>query len=176
MNLRELLTALDALLANKLRAVLTMLGVIIGVAAVIALVSIGNGLDAFITGEIQSIGSNLLFVTTDSENSGGYPALSLDDVEALSDPFNAPALAAVSAEIGGQQEVIAMASTNALPLMASRTTISMSTTTSLNWATAFAKRPGHAPASPSSARKSPRPCSATPFHRSRSKLAVSPMK
>ncbi|MCO5196943.1 MAG: ABC transporter permease [Anaerolineae bacterium] len=108
MNLSEsFLTALDALLANKLRAVLTMLGVIIGVAAVIALVSIGNGLDAFITGEIQSIGSNLLFVTTDSENSGGYPALSLDDVEALSDPFNAPALAAVSAEIGGQQEVIA---------------------------------------------------------------------
>jgi putative ABC transport system permease protein len=107
MNLSEsFLTALDALLANKLRAVLTMLGVIIGVAAVIALVSIGNGLDAFITGEIQSIGSNLLFVTTDNENSGGYRALSLEDVDALSDSFNAPALAAVSAEIGGQQEVV----------------------------------------------------------------------
>lgn len=108
MNLSEsFLTALDALLANKLRAVLTMLGVIIGVAAVIALVSIGNGLDQFITGEIQGIGSNLIFVATDGENSGGYPSLSLDDVDALSDPFNAPALSQVSAEASGSQEVVA---------------------------------------------------------------------
>ncbi|MBP6806516.1 MAG: ABC transporter permease [Chloroflexi bacterium] len=107
MNLSEsFLTALDSLLANKLRSVLTMLGVIIGVAAVIALMSIGNGVNASITGEIQSIGTNLISVSTDFDNSGGYQALSLSDVAALSDPFNAPAVSAVSAVVQGSQEVV----------------------------------------------------------------------
>ncbi len=107
MNLSEsFLTALDSLLANKLRSVLTMLGVIIGVAAVIALMSIGNGVNASITGEIQSIGTNLISISTDFDNSGGYPALSLSDVAALSDPFNAPAISAVSAVVQGSEEVV----------------------------------------------------------------------
>ena len=99
-------TALDSLMANKLRAVLTMLGVIIGVAAVIALMGIGNGVNESITGEIQSIGTNLIQISTDFDNSDGYPSLSLADVEALSDPLNAPALAKVSAVIQGTQEVV----------------------------------------------------------------------
>jgi putative ABC transport system permease protein len=50
MNISEsFLTALDSLYANKMRSILTMLGVIIGVAAVIALLSIGNGVSASIT-------------------------------------------------------------------------------------------------------------------------------
>jgi putative ABC transport system permease protein len=83
-----------------------MLGVIIGVAAVIALMAIGNGVNESITGEIQSIGTNLISISTDSDNSDGYQTLSIDDVEALSDPLNAPALASVSASIQGSQEVI----------------------------------------------------------------------
>jgi putative ABC transport system permease protein len=107
MNITEsFLTAIDSLLANKLRAVLTMLGVIIGVAAVIALMAIGNGVNESITGEIQSIGTNLIQITTDFDNSDGYPSLSLADVEALADPLNAPALAKVSAVIQGTQEVV----------------------------------------------------------------------
>jgi putative ABC transport system permease protein len=107
MNLSEsFLTALDSLLANKLRAALTMLGVIIGVAAVIALMSIGNGVNSFITGEIQAIGTNLLVIFTDQDNSGGYPALSLSDVAALSDPLNAPALGEVAASAEGIQDVV----------------------------------------------------------------------
>ncbi len=107
MNLTEsFLTALDSLMANKMRAVLTMLGVIIGVAAVIALMSIGNGLSASITSEIQSIGTNLLTISTDSNNSDGYPALSMSDVAALSDSLNAPALSAVAAAVQGSQEVV----------------------------------------------------------------------
>ncbi len=107
MNLSESFnTALDSLLANKLRAVLTMLGVIIGVAAVIALLSIGNGVNASVTGEIQSIGTNLILVSTDFDNSDGLPALSLSDVEALQDPLNAPALSAVSASSQGTFEVV----------------------------------------------------------------------
>lgn len=107
MNLGEsFLTALDSLLANKLRAVLTMLGVIIGVAAVIGLMAIGNGVNESITGEIQSIGTNLISISTDAENSGGYPALSLEDVAALSDPFNAPAVTEAAAVTTGMQNVI----------------------------------------------------------------------
>jgi len=107
MNLTEsLLTALDSLTTNKMRAVLTMLGVIIGVAAVIALLSIGNGVSASIEGEIQAIGSNLITVMTDQDNSGGYQALSMGDVDMLTDPLYAPAVKEVSAQIQGNQQVL----------------------------------------------------------------------
>jgi putative ABC transport system permease protein len=54
--------ALEGLVANKLRSALTMLGIIIGVSAVIALLSIGQGATASITEQITSIGTNLLTV------------------------------------------------------------------------------------------------------------------
>ena len=54
--------ALDALLANKLRSGLTMLGIIIGVGSVVALLSIGNGVQQSINGQITSIGTNLVTV------------------------------------------------------------------------------------------------------------------
>lgn len=61
MKIWELLkVAFDALLSNKLRSFLTMLGVIIGVASVILLVSIGQGVSISVTGEIQGLGANLL--------------------------------------------------------------------------------------------------------------------
>ncbi|MBL7201785.1 MAG: ABC transporter permease [Anaerolineae bacterium] len=98
-------SALDSLVNNKMRAALTMLGVIIGVGAVIALMSVGNGVRSTIEGQIQSIGSNLITAYTDMENSGGYPALSTDDVEAIDDPFRLPAVEAVAAEVQGNQQV-----------------------------------------------------------------------
>ena len=58
-NLR---VALRALAANKMRSLLTMLGVIIGVAAVVALVSLGQGAQTEITSQIEGIGANLIFV------------------------------------------------------------------------------------------------------------------
>jgi hypothetical protein len=60
--LQPFLEALDSLLSNKLRSGLTILGIVIGVGAVIALISIGRGAEATITDSIQSIGTNLLFV------------------------------------------------------------------------------------------------------------------
>ncbi len=108
MDLEEsFLTAVDSLLANKMRAVLTTLGVIIGVAAVIALMSIGNGVSASITDEIQSIGTNLISITTDADNSDGFPALSLSDVAALSDPLQVPAVTEVTAIVQGNRVVVA---------------------------------------------------------------------
>ena len=63
--------SLRALRANKLRSALTMLGMIIGVAAVIAMVGIGNGATASITSQIQGLGSNLLTISSGQSNTGG---------------------------------------------------------------------------------------------------------
>lgn len=64
--------ALTALLSNKLRSILTMLGIIIGIAAVIVMISIGMGVRKNITDSIASLGSNMLIVTPNSSNSRGY--------------------------------------------------------------------------------------------------------
>jgi putative ABC transport system permease protein len=107
MDLTEsFLTAVDSLTTHKLRAILTMLGVIIGVAAVIALLSIGNGVSASIEEQIQGFGSNLVTIITDRENSGGYATLSVSDVEALDDPYYVPAVTDVAAQVQGTQQVV----------------------------------------------------------------------
>ena len=83
-------TSIQALLANKGRSFLTMLGIIIGVGAVIALMSIGAGAQAEITGEISSIGTNLLVVLPGERSSVGASSgsgdLTMKDVAALADP------------------------------------------------------------------------------------------
>ena len=63
--------AVTALLSNKLRSILTMLGIIIGVGAVIAMISIGMGVKQNVTNSIASLGSNMLIVTPGSTNQGG---------------------------------------------------------------------------------------------------------
>jgi putative ABC transport system permease protein len=63
--------AYRALARNKMRAALTMLGVIIGVGAVIAMVSIGQGAQASVQAQISSFGTNLLFVSAGAQNVGG---------------------------------------------------------------------------------------------------------
>ena len=63
MNITQaILEALDSLASNKLRSGLTVLGIVIGVGAVIAMLSIGRGAQETITGSISDIGTNLLFV------------------------------------------------------------------------------------------------------------------
>ena len=63
--------ALTALFSNKLRSILTMLGIIIGVGAVIVMISIGMGVKKEVTDSIASLGSNMLIVTPGSSNSRG---------------------------------------------------------------------------------------------------------
>ncbi|MFL7807802.1 MAG: ABC transporter permease [Anaerolineae bacterium] len=99
-------TAIDSLATNKMRAILTTLGIIIGVAAVITLLAVGNGVSASIQGEIQSIGSNLITIITDYDNSDGYPALSMGDVAAIEDPYYVPLVRRVAAEVQGTQQVL----------------------------------------------------------------------
>ena len=110
----NLTVALDGLTVNKMRSALTMLGVIIGVAAVIALMSIGEGAQAAITGEISSAGSNLLFVAPGSVNmhggvqgaSGGATTLTSDDAETIADPRNVPDAALVAPEFSQNTQIV----------------------------------------------------------------------
>ena len=102
--------ALGALTANKMRSILTMLGIIIGVGAVIALLSVGHGFEQYITEQFEGLGTNLLFVIPGQlENSGQGSAssggqrsqpLTMGDAEALADPFLVPDVAAVAPEFG----------------------------------------------------------------------------
>jgi putative ABC transport system permease protein len=78
--------ASDALRANRLRSILTMLGVVIGVAAVVALVAIGTGTKQQIESQVEGLGSNLLIVVPGRLEAGSAPAastLTLDDAEAV---------------------------------------------------------------------------------------------
>ena len=84
------LMAWASLVANKLRSLLTMLGIIIGVAAVIALVSIGNGVKQDIENSISSLGSNLLVVLPGAprtpgarSSQGSMKSLKISDYEAI---------------------------------------------------------------------------------------------
>jgi putative ABC transport system permease protein len=107
MNLYESLrTAMTGLTTNKMRAALTMLGIIIGVGSVVALMSIGEGVEAMITGEIQGLGSNLIFVVADQPEDSTAPAyLTTADAVAVADSFNAPSVAGVSPLMQGQLRV-----------------------------------------------------------------------
>jgi putative ABC transport system permease protein len=100
MNLRlNLEVAFTALFANKLRSALTMLGIIIGVAAVVSLVSIGEGVQNAITGEIEGVGSNIITIIPGGSfaAAAGSDAFSLEDAYAIRD--NVDNLTAVAAQL-----------------------------------------------------------------------------
>jgi putative ABC transport system permease protein len=107
-------TASSALVGNKMRSSLTVLGVVIGVTAVISLMSIGKGSQAAITSNIESLGTNLIFVRPGASTSAGVSggqgsaaSLTLEDAYALADPTLAPAVAGVAPEVDTFAQVIA---------------------------------------------------------------------
>ncbi|GAB4475786.1 MAG: ABC transporter permease [Anaerolineales bacterium] len=98
--------ALESLASNKLRSGLTILGIVIGVAAVIAMISIGRGAENSITGSIQGIGTNLLFVFQGGNEDVRNPKpLTLADANAINDPFQAPSVANVAPMLMGNGKV-----------------------------------------------------------------------
>ncbi len=97
-------TAVAALNARRTRSLLTMLGILIGIAAVMLTVGLGQGAQASITSQINSLGSNLLIVSpSSSTSSGGFrgggsavSTLTTADAAMLADPTVAPDIAAVA--------------------------------------------------------------------------------
>jgi putative ABC transport system permease protein len=107
--------ALRALMVNKMRSALTMLGIIIGVGAVITMVAVGSGAKARIAEQIASMGSNMLIILSGSSTSGGFrggmgtvPTLTVDDAKAIQNEipsvqYVAPNLSGVSQVVYGNQ-------------------------------------------------------------------------
>jgi putative ABC transport system permease protein len=107
MNIAEAIrVALSSLKSNKLRSALTMLGMVIGVCAVILLTAIGNGVQASITNQFNSLGTNLVFVvpgmtrTTSgiAAQAGAVQTITYADARAIADPNNVPSALLVSPE------------------------------------------------------------------------------
>ena len=106
--------AFRALVRNKMRAALTMLGIIIGVSAVIAMVSIGQGASASVQAQIESIGTNLLFVSAGAQNVGGVRSgtgdtgtntLTVDDLEAIK--REVPSVSMVTPNVNSRSQLVA---------------------------------------------------------------------
>ncbi|MDT5156899.1 MAG: putative transport system permease protein [Acidobacteriota bacterium] len=105
--------AFRALARNKTRAALTMLGIIIGVSAVIVMVSIGQGAQASVQAQIESMGTNLLFVSAGAQNVGGVRSgagdsgtntLTIEDLEAIR--REVPSVALVSPVINSRSQLV----------------------------------------------------------------------
>ena len=101
-----------ALRRNKMRTLLTMLGMIIGVAAVISMVGIGNGAKAQVQSQIASLGQNVILVWAGNVTRGGYHSgfgsagtLTLEDAQAIQ--TEVPGITAISPEVRGFEQVAA---------------------------------------------------------------------
>jgi putative ABC transport system permease protein len=101
--LQALIEALESLTSNKLRSALTILGIVIGVAAVIAMLAIGRGAQDSITGSIQGIGTNLIFISAggSSKEVRNPRPLTMADAQAMTDKLSAPHVAAVAPILSG---------------------------------------------------------------------------
>jgi putative ABC transport system permease protein len=106
--------AFRALVRNKMRAALTMLGIIIGVSAVIAMVSIGQGASASVQAQIESIGTNLLFVSAGAQNVGGVRSgagdsgtntLTVEDLDAIK--REVPSVSMVTPAVNARAQLVA---------------------------------------------------------------------
>lgn len=104
--------ALTNFAANKLRSLLTVLGIVIGVAAVIAMLSIGQGAQVGVTSRIQSIGANLIYVRPGGQRAlaqgGGVNTLTYQDAEAIA---ALPDVLAVAPEVSGMARITLLGQT-----------------------------------------------------------------
>jgi putative ABC transport system permease protein len=113
MRLRTLIRlATQSILKNRMRAMLTMLGIIIGVAAVIVMVAVGYGARSRIQDQINNLGTNLIVITPGASTTGGvsqgaqaFATLTLADVDKIRN--EAQTVAAISPVIVGRSQVIA---------------------------------------------------------------------
>ena len=102
--------AAQAILRNPMRSFLTVLGIVIGVAAVIAMVTIGNGATARVTAELGKLGSNMLFIVPGQFGPGR--------ASSQAKPFNARDVAAIRAQVSGIVAVAPVAQSTATVVFA----------------------------------------------------------
>ena len=99
--------AIESLAANRLRTALTMLGIVIGVAAVLAMTAIGEGVSTSISSSIESMGTNLIYVSRSYSDDNSNPqALTLSDAEALLESGGAPSISAIAPSVSTTRTVV----------------------------------------------------------------------
>jgi putative ABC transport system permease protein len=142
-------TGLSAVLSHRMRSILTMLGILIGIAAVILTVGLGQGAQQQVGSEISALGSNLLIVSPGSTTStagvrGGFGSastLTTQDAAALGSKVSSPDIAAVAATKSTSEELtVASASTasNVARRLGSSSTSATSSSSATNWTTTLA--------------------------------------
>ncbi len=114
MNITEIvIEALETLRINKMRTILAVLGIVIGIGSVIALISLGQASQQSITNQIESLGSNLLTVTPGSAQSGsvrgasgGGTTLTYDDAKAIMTSSKITSVSKVSPEVSKRSQIV----------------------------------------------------------------------
>src|SRR5258708_25646457 len=105
--------AFGAFVRKKMRAALTMLGIIIGVSAVIAMLSIGEGASASVQAQMDSIGTNLLFISAGAQNVGGVRSgtgdsgtntLTVEDLDAVK--LEVPSVSMVTPAVNARSQLV----------------------------------------------------------------------
>ena len=120
MNVSEnIRIAIRGLSANKLRSALTMLGIMIGVAAVITLMAIGDGVNRFVADQFIGLGTNLVFVVPNEDPMRVQPSLTMADADALSDIVRVPAVVASAPVYNRNVEVTYGGNADTVPIQAS---------------------------------------------------------
>ncbi len=122
MTIDSIRVALRGMLANRMRSLLTMLGILIGTAAVILLVAVGTGISNLVQTQIETLGSNAVYVfpqqSRGGQDRGGTNArrirLTQEDVDALSDRQKAPSIINVAPTVQTNATAVAEGTTYAL--------------------------------------------------------------
>lgn len=109
-----LATSFEALTLNKTRTALAILGIVVGIAAVIALMTLGQGSQKAVASQIQSLGSNLLTVSPGAQMTGGVrgqmgsmTTLTYEDAKAMIDSSQITSIEAISAELSRNAQLVA---------------------------------------------------------------------
>ena len=75
--------AIDSIRSNKMRALLTMLGIIIGIASVITIIAAGDGVRAYMNSQLEAVGTNTVIISVDTEEGSENDLITNEDIEAL---------------------------------------------------------------------------------------------
>ena len=118
MNIRRFfIDAIQSLNSNKLRTVLTMLGIVIGVAAVVSMMAIGKGAQSSISNSIQSLGTNLVFVARDGTVTNAAPLTLMDSKAIESSMATSSSIAAVAPQVQMNTTVVVSGTSTSVQLI-----------------------------------------------------------
>ena len=172
MNVVEIVRfAVAGLVANRLRSLLTMLGIIIGIAAVILLTALGNGAAVYIQGQISGLGANSITIipraaggSAGSTSGASARSLTSEDASAIADPQGAPDVAYVAPVVQTSAQAAAGRSTTTATVVGSTPDYFPGSSTPITWNGTLSRRtvcPSGTESTPNTSSATVRPIRAT---------------